>query len=109
MRDIHGSDADALLQRAQLVPQLEPHLVIEIGHRLVEEQDVRAYGQRAAERDPLPLAARELGHRPRAEAFELEQLQHLLDAPGDRILLPATHPQAVADVVGHAHVRPQRI
>ena len=63
VRDVHRGDADAPLQRAELVAQLEAHLVIEIGHRLVEQQQMRIDGQRAAERDTLALAAGKLRHR----------------------------------------------
>ena len=38
VRDVDRRDADTPLQRAQLVAQLEAHLVIEIRHRLVEQQ-----------------------------------------------------------------------
>ena len=91
VRHVHRRDADALLQRAQLVPQLEPHLVVEIRHRLVEQQQARIDRQRAAERHALPLTAGELRHRPRPESFELQQLQHLGDPRRDRVLLPAAH------------------
>ena len=107
--DVHRSDANALLQGAQLVAELQPHLVVEVRHRLVEEQYVGAHGQRPPERHALALAAGKLRHRSRPVTFELEQLQHLLDPRGDRVLLPAAHAQAVTDVVGHAHVRPQRV
>ena len=109
MGDVDRGDADALLQRAQLVPQLQPHLVVEVRHRLVEQQQVRVDRQRAAERDALALAAGKLRHRPRPEAFELQQLQHVGDAVGDRGLRPAAHAQTIGDIVGDVHVRPQRI
>ena len=38
VRDVDRRDADSLLQRAQLVAQLEAHLVVEVRHRLVEQQ-----------------------------------------------------------------------
>ena len=96
-------------KRAQLVPKLEAHLVVEIRHRLVEEQQMRVDRERASERDALALAAGELRHRALGEAFELQELQHLRDALVDRVALPAAHAQAVADVARDGHVRPQRI
>ena len=109
VRDVDGSDADALLQRAELVAEFEPDLVVEVRHRLVEQQKRRVDGERAAQRDALPLPARQLRHRSRPETLELEQLEHLGDARRDRVLLPAAHHESVADVGGDRHVRPQRI
>ena len=63
VRDVDRGDADAPLQRAQLVAQLEAHLVVEVRHRLVEQQQMRIDRQRAAERDALALAAGQLRHR----------------------------------------------
>jgi hypothetical protein len=65
-------------KRPQLVPQLEPDLVVEVRHRLVEQPERWIDGQRPAERHALPLAAGELRDGPRAVAFELQQLQHFL-------------------------------
>ena len=44
-----------------------------------------------------------------AEPGKLEQVQHLLDAGGDPRPAPAAHLQPVADVLGHAHMRPERV
>ena len=57
VRHIHRSDSDSLLQCAELVAQLEAHLVIEIRHRLVEQQQARIDRKRAAQGDALPLSA----------------------------------------------------
>ena len=49
-----------LLQPADLRAHLHPDLGVEIGQRLVEQQDVGVQHQRAGQRHPLLLAAREL-------------------------------------------------
>ncbi len=54
---------------------------VEVGERLVEEQDAGVDRERAAKRHPLTLAAREPGHRPLAQPLEAEQGQDLLDPP----------------------------
>jgi hypothetical protein len=109
VRDVHGGNADALLQGAQLVPQLDADLVVEVRHRLVEQQQLRIDGERAPERDALPLAAGKLRHRPAGEALHLQKGEQLVDAARDRVLPDAPHAQPVADVPRDAHVRPQRI
>ena len=58
----------------QLVAQLLAQLVVEIGERLVEEDEVGVLDQRARDRGPLLLAAGEFGgtalqHRRQAQEF----------------------------------------
>jgi hypothetical protein len=91
------------------VAQLDAHLVVEIGHRLVEQQQRRVDRQRTAERDALPLSARQLRDGARAEALHLQQRQHFVDAAGDLVLAGTAHLEPVADVAGNGHVRPERV
>src|SRR5437762_9710875 len=58
VRDVDGGDADSSLERAQLVTKLDAHFVVEVRHRLVEEQELRIDGERATERNTLSLSAR---------------------------------------------------
>ena len=53
--------AEAPLELLDLVAQVHPHLGVERGQRLVEQQEPGRGGQRAGQRDPLLLAAGELG------------------------------------------------
>jgi hypothetical protein len=48
MGDTHGGDPERLLQRLDLVAHLLADPGVEIGQRLVEQQDLRIDGQRAA-------------------------------------------------------------
>ena len=64
-------------------------LLVERRQRLVEQQHVRALGERAGQRHALALAAGELMRLARAEAVELDQRQHLVDARGDLVLRQA--------------------
>ena len=59
VRGQHDRAARAAKAQHQL-PQLAARLRIQPGRRLVEEQDVRLADQRARDRQPLPLAARQL-------------------------------------------------
>ena len=64
LADVVGHDDDRLAQRpedaAQVVVQLGAHQRIERAQRLVEQQHLGVEHQRAHDRDPLPLAARQL-------------------------------------------------
>src|SRR4051794_41715953 len=72
---------------------------IERGERLVEEQHARVARERACERDPLPLSARErFGPRLR-EVRDAEALEQLVDS---RLA-------GVGDVRANAQVREERV
>ena len=58
--DEQGRGAEPLLQRADLLPQLQPDLGVQRGQRLVEQQYPGLDGQRPGQRDALLLAAGQL-------------------------------------------------
>jgi len=60
MGDVDEGDPDLPLDPLQLDLHVLPELEVERPERLVEEQDLRMVDDRAGERDPLALAAREL-------------------------------------------------
>ena len=71
---------------------------------LVEHEDLRVRGEHRADRDPLLLAAGELGQRAVAQVGQPEQVERLLDAlahdaGGDRELLHAVR-ELLLDRVG---------
>ena len=70
MGDMHGGDAERLLQRLDLVAHLLADPGVEIGQRLVEQQDLRIDGKRSAERDALALTAGERRHLALAEPVQ---------------------------------------
>ncbi len=107
--DEQGGDPQLLLEAADLLAQRQPHLGVQRGQRLVEQQDARLEGERAGERDALLLAA---GHLVRVAAGVLrkaDQLQQLLGALGPLGLAGAAHPQTEGDVVGGGQVREQAV
>ena len=57
MGDEQGGGADFQLDAADLVPELGADLRVECGQRLVEQQYLRRYGERAGEGDALLLPA----------------------------------------------------
>ena len=58
-------------------------LGVEIGQRLVEQQDVGLDHERPRERHALLLPARQLARQALREAFEAHQAQHLRDLGRD--------------------------
>jgi len=79
------------------------------GQRLVQEQDLRLEGERPRERDSLLLAAGQLVRVALALVGQVDDLQELADALPDVILGSLAHLQPEPDVVGHVHVREQRV
>ena len=59
--DVDGREAELALQPLELEPHRLAQLGVEVRQRLVEQQELRLHHQRARERQPLLLAARELG------------------------------------------------
>ncbi len=113
VRDEDRRDVQIVVQPAQPAAQLLAHLRVERAERLVEQQHLRLDGERARERDPLPLPARQLGRialREPVELHEREQLVHLLaDRRLARPLAARLHAQPERDVLEHRHVAEQRI
>ena len=60
MGDEQGGGAELLLERADLLAQLEPDLGVQGGQRLVEQQHPGLDGERPGQRDALLLAAGQL-------------------------------------------------
>ncbi len=105
--DVDEGDADPLLDGAQLGAHVLAQLEVERGERLVEQQHGGLDRQRPGDGDALLLAAGELAHLLGAVLGERhldQQVLHLLVA---LVARHAAYPQAVADIVGHAHHREQ--
>jgi hypothetical protein len=109
VRHVDDGEAQALLQLAQLGAHLLAQLRVQVGQRLVHQADLGLRHQRAAQRHPLLLAARELRRLAIEQGGQAEQFGRLgqpLRHFGGRRL---AHREAEGDVVGHAQVREQRI
>ncbi len=107
VRDVDRRDAELLLQLADLRAHLDADLGVEIGQRLVEQQDLRVQHQRAGERHTLLLAARQLPRITLVQPAELDLLEHRMHALLDLGRGHLAQLQAVADVFADRHVRPQ--
>ncbi len=107
MGDEHGAGAAGLEDLAHLGRQALAQVDVEVGEGLVHQHQRRPRRERAAERDALLLAARQLVRialRVRRQADQGEHLGHPR-APVGRA--PAV--EAEGDVVGDRQVREQRV
>ena len=80
VRDVDESDAGAPLQALELGAHALAQLGVEIGERLVEQQDRWLNDQRAGQSHALLLAAAELAGMPVLQAFEPDRGENLIDA-----------------------------
>jgi hypothetical protein len=81
--DMHGGDAERLLQRFDLVAHLLTNPRVEIGQRFVEQQYLRIDGKSAAERNALPLTAGECRYLALVEPLQPQHREQLGHSPGD--------------------------
>ena len=98
-----------LMQTGEFDAHLYPQRGVEVRQRLIEQEHLRVAHDSAADGYPLPLAARErLGGalEERLEVQDLRSLPYLLVA---LLLRHLGEPQGEAHVVGHGHMRVQRI
>ena len=82
---------------------------VEIGQRLVEEEDLGLAHDRAADGDALALAAGELLGLALEQRLDLQDARRLAHAPGDLVGGRAGHAQAEGHVLFHRHVRIERV
>ena len=104
----HGG-GEFVVQPCELDAHLDPERRVEVGERLVEQEHLGRPHDRAADRDPLTLAAGKGARLAVEELLELQdacRLEHLGVALG---LGHARKPKREAHVVAHGHVRIERI
>jgi len=109
VRDVERGDADPLLQRADEESHLVAQLGVEVGERLVEQQQPRLDHQRAREGHALLLAAGELARVALAQARELHHREHGIDPALHLRGGDLAHLQAEAEVLADVHVREERV
>ena len=105
VRHQHRGRAGAPDDLAHLLPEPLAHLDVEVREGLVEEQELGLRCERAGERDPLLLAARQLVR----VLVRVAAQPHAFDQLGDSSP-PLRHTvQAEADVLGDGEVREERV
>ena len=101
---------DPLLQLRELDPGAQPQRRVEVGQRLVEQEQLGLLDERAADRDALALAARQLRRacgraaaRSRAPAPHRRCARSISSARNARVAEPERH------VLADGHVRVERV
>ena len=107
--DVDGGDAERALQLAQLEAGLEAQLGVEVGERLVEQEQARLANDRARQRDALLLAAGELARRSLQQVADADLGGRPGDGAADLVARDADHLQREADVLLDRHVRIERV
>ncbi len=107
--DVDRGDAEAALQRSDLGAGLHAQLGVEVGQRLVHEEDLRRADDRAAHGDALTLTTGEGLGLALEVGLEVEDLGGLEDALVDLVLGDAGDLEGEAHVVGDRHVRIERV
>ena len=79
VRDVDHRRAGARVEAREFVFHRGAQVHVEIGERLVEQDQRRLGDEAARERDALPLAAGEQRRAAIAEAAELDQRQRVVD------------------------------
>ena len=109
VRDVHGRDAETLVQPRQLGAHRDAELRVEVRERLVHQERLRLAHDRASHRHALALAARERRRTPVEQLLEPQHAGHRLDPRRDLRLRRLAHFQPVAEVLAHRHVRVERV
>ncbi len=104
----HG-DAEAFVQVLQLELHLGAELLVQRPEGLVHEKHRRLEDEGAGQGDPLLLAARELARIATAETLEPYQRERPRDALADPSREELPHPEGKSEVLGHRHVREERV
>src|SRR5262249_4112146 len=109
MRDVHGRDAQLLLELTDLGAHLDADLRVEVRQGLVQQEDVRVQHEGAGQGDPLLLATRELSRVALLEARQVDLGEAGGPTVGDGRAAELPEPAPAGDVRLHRHVRPQRV
>ena len=107
--DVHDGRLEALVEACDLGAGLDAQLRIEVGERLVHEEDRRLADDRATEGDALALAAGQLLGLAVEQVLQLDGLGRLLDPALDLRLGDLAQLEAEGEVVTHRHVRIERV
>lgn len=103
--DVHRGGAQPPLQPGDLGAHPHPETGVEVGQRFVHQKGLRVADDRAAHRDALPLAAREMGGSAVQVCGQVENPRRLLHLLGDRRLVGLGQPQGEPHVLPDRHMR----
>ena len=109
MGDHHAGHAHALEDIDHFKLHTVAQLFIQRAHRLIKQQQFRAFCQAAGQGHALALAAGELVRLTLRELLHVHQAQHLGHARGNFSLRQLILLQAKGDILLHRHMREQRV
>ena len=107
--DVDGRGVEPIVQLLQLDAHLHAKLCVQIGERLVEQEDLRLADDGAAERHALALPAGQLARLALEIILHAEDLGGHLHALGDLRAVDFAHLQAESHIVVDAHMRIERV
>src|ERR1044071_5309362 len=106
---VKRADADFLDQLLELHAHFFTQLGVQVAERLVEQNQPRLQREAARQRDPLLLAAAQLGRIALIAPLQANQIQRRHHSALDFILRLFAQLEAEGDVFENRHVRPQRV
>ena len=109
MGHIEHGDAEALVDALDLELHLFAQILVQRPQRFIHQHQLRLEDQRTCQGDPLLLPAGELPRTAIAEFAESHHVQRVGHLGRDFLLAHAAHFQREGQILGHAHVRKQRI
>src|SRR5512132_375081 len=109
VRDVDHRRAGALVEFRELAFHRGAQMDVEICEGFVEQHQRRLGDEAACEGDALPLSARQQRGSPIAETLQFDERERRVDAALALGILDACDGEAVRNVFGDGHVRPQRI
>src|SRR6185503_11910026 len=107
--DVDHGGLELLVEASQLGAHRDAQGGVEVGQRFVEQEDLGAAGDRAADRDALALAARELLGQALEQVLDLEHARGVADALLGVGLVGLGELEAERHVVVHVHVGVERV
>ncbi|MCY1231036.1 hypothetical protein D9M72_434720 [compost metagenome] len=109
VRDVDDRRLHAMVQALDLGAHVDAQLGVEVGQRLVEQEDLRVAHQRTAHGDALALTAGKLARLAVEQMADLQHVGDLLDRLFALVLRHAADFHAEGDVSGDRHVRIERV
>jgi hypothetical protein len=109
VRHVDHRRGSALLEILDLGADLDAELRVQVGQRLVEEEDGGLADERAAHRDALPLSAGELSGQALEQLLDVQHRGDALDARAAVVAAEAAHAERELEVPARREMRVQRV
>ena len=109
MGDIDDCRARTLVERRKLIFHRGTQMHVEIGERFIKQYQRRCCHQTTRKRHPLSLTAGQISRATITEPLQIDQRQRLPHTAFPLGFSHLGHPQTIADIFSHRHMRPKRI